>query len=64
LKSTQISWKKTQKNERPEEKKKRQKKNPFDSLLTYGWEVKTNVGYLPCWLEEFELEVLILVSKN
>jgi hypothetical protein len=61
LNSTQISWKRTKKNERPEEKKK---KNSFDSLLTYDWEVKTNVGYLPDWLEEFELEVLILVSKN
>jgi len=59
LKGTQLSWKNTKK-ERPEEKKK----PPFDSLLTYDWEVKINVGYLPSWLEELELEVVILVSKN
>ncbi len=60
-KETQLSWKKTKK-ERPEKKKK---KNPFDSLLTYyDWEVKTIVGYLPGWLEELELQVLILVSKT
>jgi hypothetical protein len=43
---------------------KKKTKNPFDSLLTYDWEVKINVGYLPSWLEELELEALILVSKT
>jgi hypothetical protein len=47
------------------ETRKKEKKNPFDSLLTYcDWEVKTIVGYLPGWLEELELQVLILVSKT
>jgi hypothetical protein len=45
------------------ETRRKKKKNPFDSLLTYDWEVKINVGYLPSWLEELELEVVILVSK-
>jgi len=59
-KETQLSWKKTKK-ERPEKKKKKTHLIPY-SLIMIG--KLRPIGYLPGWLEELELQVLILVSKT